>query len=96
MHLLGARRQADIADDHCLAAADDELDRGADLGQLHAHIAQHARGDAVALADQPEQQVLGADVVVVEALRLFLGERQDFPGPFREFVELCHGRRLSH
>ena len=73
------------------AAADDELDRRAHLGQLHAHVAQDAGGDAVALAHQTEQQVLGADVVVVEALGLFLGERQDLAGSFRELVELvCH------
>ena len=71
-----------------LAAADDELDRRAHLGQLHAHVAQHPRGDAVALAHQPEQQVLGADVVVVEALRLFLGQRQHLPGALGELVEL--------
>ena len=57
-----------------LAAADDELDRGAHLGQLDAHVAEHPGGDALALAHQAEQQMLGADVVVVEALRFFLGE----------------------
>ena len=55
----------------------------AHLGQLDAHVAEHPRGDAVALADQPEQQVLGADVVVVEALGLFLGERAAPCGPAR-------------
>ena len=90
-HLLGARGQADLAHDHRLAAADDELDRRAHLGQLHAQVAEDARGDAVALAHQPEQQVLGADVVVVEALRLLLRQRQHLAGPLGELVELvCH------
>ena len=87
---LGARRQADLADDRPVAAADDELDGGADLGQLDVHVLEHARGDALALADEAEQQVLGADVVVVEALRLVLGERQDLARPVGELVEAVH------
>ena len=49
---LGARRQPDLADDRPIAAADDELDRGPDLGQLDVHVLEHARGDALALADE--------------------------------------------
>src|SRR5260221_14336290 len=32
--------------------------------------------------------MLRADVVVLEALRLLLGEAQNFPGPLRKFAEL--------
>ena len=85
--LLGARRQADLADDGAVAAADDELDGGADLVQFDAEVGEHLRGDAVALADKAEQQVLGADVVVVEALGFFLGERQNPARSFGELVE---------
>ena len=49
---LGARRQADLADDRAIAATDDELDGGPDLGQLDVHVLEDARGDALALADQ--------------------------------------------
>ena len=49
---LGARRQADLTDDRPIAAADDELDGGADLGQLDVHVLEHARGDTLALADE--------------------------------------------
>ena len=78
-----------------IAAPDDELDRAADLGQLDAQVLEHACGHAVALADEPEQQVLGADVVVVEALRFFLRERQDLACPLSELVESIHPRRVS-
>ena len=91
--LLGARRQADFADDRPVAAADDELDRRADLVQLDAHVLENLGGDAVAFADQAEEQVLGADVVVVEALGLFLRERQDLARPFGELVEAIHMTR---
>ena len=49
---LGARGQADFADDRSIAAADDELDRGPDLGQLDVHVLEDARGDALALTDE--------------------------------------------
>ena len=67
---LRARRQADLADHRAIAAADDELDGGPDLGELDVHVLEDASGDALALADEAEQEVLGADVVVVEPLRL--------------------------
>ena len=76
---LGARRQADFAQHGAVAAADDELDGRADLVELDAEVGEHLRGDAVAFADEAQQEVFRADVVVVEALRFFLGERQDAP-----------------
>ncbi len=39
---------------------------------------QHARGHAVAFAQQAEQDVLGADVAVIECLRFLAREREDF------------------
>ena len=87
---LGARSQPDFADDRPIAAADDELDRGPDLGQLDVHVLEDARGDALALTDEAEEQVLRADVVVVEPLRFVLSEGQDFAGSIRELVETIH------
>ena len=49
---LGARRQAHLADDGAITAADDELDRRPDLGQLDVHVLEHARRHAFALADR--------------------------------------------
>ena len=87
---LRARRQADLADDRPIAAADDELDGGPDLGQLDVHVLEDARGDTLALADEAEQQMLGADVVVVEPLRFVLSKRQDLASAVRELVEAIH------
>ena len=75
--LLGARSEADLAHDGAVAAADDELDGGADLVELDAEVGEDLGGDAFAFADEAEEEVLGADVVVVEALGFFLGEGQD-------------------
>jgi hypothetical protein len=40
--------------------------------------------------DQPEQDVLGADVLVVEALGFLIGQRHDFAGPIRETFKHVH------
>ena len=88
---LGARRQPDLADDRSVAAADDEFDGGPDLGELDVHVLEHARGDALALANEAEEQVLGTDVVVVEALGLILREGEDLARPVGELVESVHG-----
>ena len=87
---LGSRRQADLADDRPIAAADDELDRRPDLGQLDVHVLEDARRDAFALADEAQEQVLRPDVVVVEPLRLVLCQCQDLARAIRELVEPIH------
>jgi len=47
-------------------------------------------GDALALAHETQEQVLRADVVVVEADRLVLGKCQDSLRPVVEAVERTH------
>ena len=84
---LGAGGQPDLTGGSTVAAPDDELHSGAHLVQLHTKVRKHLGGYAIALADEPEQQVLGTDVVVVESLGFFLRQRQHAPSSFREFVE---------
>ena len=87
---LGPWRQPDLADDRAVAATDDELDRRPHLRQLDVHVLEDARGDTLALADEAEEQMLRADVVVVEPLRLVLSQRQDLARAIRELVEAIH------
>ncbi len=91
-HALGAWGQPDLTDDRAVATADDELHRGTHLGELDVHVLEHACRHALALADETEEEVLGADVVVVEALRLVLRQGQDLARPIGELVESVHGR----
>ena len=65
--------------------AGQELDHGlADAVEVGAELLQDLRGDALALADQAEQDVLGADVVVAELQRLAERELEDLLGARRE------------
>src|SRR5215212_6973808 len=89
-HALRARGQADLADNRTVTAADDELDGRADLRQLDVHVLEDAGGDALALTNETEQEMLRADVVVVEPLRLVLGKGQDLACAVSEFVESFH------
>ena len=65
-HLLRARRERDLAGRHLVALADDAGDLGAHLLDRDVQRLQHPRGEPLLLAEQAEQDVLGADVVVLE------------------------------
>jgi len=88
---LGAGSEADLADDRSVTPADDELDGSADLGQLDVHVLEDTRSHALALTDESQEEVLRTDVVVIEALCLVLGERENLAGAVGELVEPVHG-----
>ena len=86
-HLLGARGERDVAGRLLLTLADDVLHLLAHGIQRDVEGLQRLRGDTLALVDEAEQDVLGADVVVVEHLRLFLGEDDHPAGPVGKALE---------
>ena len=62
-----------------------ELDDGlAHLVELGAELLEHLGGDALTLADQTEQDVLGADVVVAELERFAQRQLEHLLGSRRE------------
>ena len=61
-------------------AAEEPERLGAGLLEAHAGVGEHLRGDALFLAQQAEEQVLGADVAVVELARLDHGQLEDLLG----------------
>jgi len=70
-HLLGARRLGQLAGGADLGAGLDKfLDFEADLAEIDVEILEDIGGDAGAFLDQSQKDVLGADVLVVEPLRL--------------------------
>ena len=71
----------------------------ADGLEVEAHLLEDAHGHALPQLDQTEQEMLGADVVVVEAVRFLAGERQHLLGARREVVhwfhEWCLGKSVT-
>src|SRR6266545_3335957 len=76
--LLGPWGEGDVSRRGGLPLAVDLLDLGSDCFQRDPKGLEGLAGHAFPLVDQPEEDVLGADVVVVERPRLFLGEG-DYP-----------------
>src|SRR5204863_6006722 len=70
---LGARVSGEQLDDLLAYAA-----------QVGAELDEHLRGDALALTDEAEEDVLGTDVVVTELERLAQRELENLLGPGRE------------
>src|ERR1019366_8049278 len=64
----------------------------ADTGQVGAQADEDLGGDTLALAHEPEQHVLGADVVVAELQRLPEGQLEDLLRTWRERWGPCRGR----
>ena len=88
-HALGAGRKTltGRGAGHPLAHA--ALQHGAHHLVGDAILRQHAVGDALLLADQAQQQMLGANVAMAHLLRRFLAQTQGLLGPGGEFI-LAH------
>src|SRR4051812_775423 len=86
-HLLGTRSERDLAGGDLLARADDAHDLGAHALDGDVERLEDPSGKALLLAEQAEEDVLRADVVVLERSRLFLRENDDLAGPFRKSLE---------
>src|SRR4029078_12500636 len=85
--LLGPRRERDLPGGDLLTGADDPHHLGANALDGDVKGLEHPRGQALLLAEQPEQDVLGADVVVLEGSRLFLGQDHDLARSLCESLE---------
>ena len=75
--------------DHVGAALDELFDFEADLAEIDVEVLEHVGGDAAAFLDQAQQDVLGADVFVVEPLRLLIGQLHDLAGAVGESFVHC-------
>ena len=85
--LLGARRERDLAGGDLVTLAHDARDLGAHLFHRDVERLEDAGGESLFLAQETEEDVLGADVVVLQRPCFVLGENDDLSGPFRESLE---------
>jgi hypothetical protein len=94
-HLLGARSERDVTAGCLLALTDDLFDLFAHRLQRDVQRLERLGRHAFAFVDEAEQDVLGADVVVVESLGLFLCQYEDASGPVCKAFEHCQPRGLN-
>src|SRR6185437_11763719 len=80
----------DVPARRLLALADDLLDLLTDALQGDPEGLQGLRGHALPLVDEAKEDVLGADVVVVEHPGLFLGQDDNTPCSVGEPLEHSH------
>ena len=86
-YLLGPRGERDVPRRRLLALADDLLDLLPHRLQADPQRLQGLGRDALALVDQAQQDVLGADVVVVEHPGFFLSQDHNPPRPVGKPLE---------
>ena len=87
--LLGAGGERDVTAGSLLALADDVFDLAAYGLQRDVEAFESLGGYALALVDQAEEDVLGADVVVAEHACLFLGKHDHATCTVSESLEHC-------
>ena len=91
-HLLCPRRERYLAGRDFLAGADDPHHLCTDTLNCDVKRLEHARRKALFFAQEAEQDVLGADVVVLERPRLFLRQYDNLAGTLCKSLE--HGPSL--
>ena len=86
-HLFRAGSQSDLPLGRFLAAPNDKLNRRTDFAEIHCQAGQDPSGNALSLPYQAQQNMLGPNIVVVESLGFFLGQRQNPAGSLGEFLK---------
>ncbi len=71
-YLFGTRSQADFAMYDAVSTTNDTLDGLTSSLEIHTQVREHVAGYALPFPKQAQQEVFGADVVVLEALCFFL------------------------
>ena len=88
--LLGPGRLRQLAHGHHVGPALHQLlDLQTDLAQIDVEVLQHVGGHPAPLFDQAQEDVLGADIFVIEPLGLLVGQLHDLPGAVSK--SLVHG-----
>ena len=92
-HLLGSGREGDLTCRLARSSADDRLNSRSGRLQADAELVQCLGRHPVGLAQQTEEEVLGADVVVAQPAGLLLGHHDGLARPVGETLE--HARSIA-
>src|SRR5438105_264287 len=91
-NFLHSRRVRNVADDFCLRTrADLFLHFHPHSLEIESHFFENVDRNALAELDQPEQKMLGADVIVIETVGLFASELENLLGAGREIIHCSVG-----
>src|SRR5919108_1160903 len=83
-HFLAARRERNLSNGGLVALSNEPGDLATYLLEANSERREHLARNALRVPQQPEQKVLGADVVVLERPGFVLREDDDLPGPLGE------------
>ena len=86
-NLLRARRERDLAGGDFLPGSDDPHNLGTNAVDRDLQRLKHACGQALLLAEQPQQNVLGPDVIVLERPGFFLRQHHNLAGSLCKSLE---------
>ena len=96
-HFLHAWRVRDIADHLGLRArADLLLHFHAHCLKVETHLLQNVHRNPLPQFNEPQKEMLGADVVVIKAIGLLASKRQDLLSAGREIIHCSMVRQSSH
>src|SRR2546423_5168415 len=91
-YLLHPRRVGNVADHFRLRPRPDLLlDFHPHSLEIEPHLLEDVDGHALPQLDQAEQQMLGPDVIMIEAIGFFSSESQDLLGPRSEIIHWFGG-----
>ena len=95
-HFFGARgiRQIRSGGLCRLSLLDGVLDLLGYVVEIHVQVLQHRCRNALTLADQAEQDMLGAHILVMQACRFLACHRENLPHPLGEVVAVHRPLRV--
>ncbi len=94
-HLFCARGKGHFTKNDTPATPDDGFNSRTDLVDFDPQIAEHLSGNALPFTYQSQKKMLCADIIMLEALRFFLRQRQDVMDPVGEEVAASNKIRGS-
>jgi hypothetical protein len=86
-HFFGAWSQTNFAQHDAVSTTDDAFDCLPNFLKINTKTRKHFRGDAFPLTNEAKQEMFCSNVVVLEALRFFLGQAQHLSGSFGKSIK---------
>src|SRR5260370_19243821 len=86
-HFFGVWSEANFTKNNVIFTSKHKLNGRTEQVQVHAEVAQYFDSNPFSLTYKTEQEMFGANVVMLKSLGFFLSEIQDLPGPLGELLK---------